>query len=247
LVTPIQVVRAYGAIANGGQMAQPVLIRKGSQALSAPIQVLKPEWANRLADALTTVTRSGGTGVQAAVEGLSIAGKTGTSQVLDKKTGRYAAGRYLNSFVGFATGIDRKIVVYASLEEPKGGQYAAATAAPLFRAAYSVVAARLSLGSTEPLLAAAPTLNDRIKASLARAEVYTERRLQWVDRDEQGAPVWRMPSTEGLTVREALRSLSEQDFEVEVRGEGPVIRAQTPAPGQLLQAGSRIKLFLGVE
>ncbi len=250
LVTPIQIVRAYGALANKGFAMRPRLLT-ATQPIAArslvPFSV-----AEAVAEAMVKVTEEGGTGTNAAVEGFRVAGKTGTSLVLDAKTGKYVKGRYINTFVGFARDIERKIVVFASIDEPKGGAYAAWNAAPLFRALYSAVVARLSLGAAPSLLVHSHT--DRLRTSLAKVgavqppkpEGGVARSLQWVDRDENGKSVWRLPSLEGLSIREALRVFESRDFDVEVRGVGTVVGRQSPEAGEVLQEKATVKLTLGL-
>jgi cell division protein FtsI (penicillin-binding protein 3) len=72
-----------------------------------------------------------GTGTKADVEGLEVAGKTGTTQKVDPATGRYTKGRYTSSFVGFAPAEGARVVVAVILDEPKGDYYGGAVAAPV--------------------------------------------------------------------------------------------------------------------
>ncbi len=263
LSTPLQIARAYAVLASGGKSVQPHLLT--DRALAPSTQIWPEAVVKRVTESLLLVTQEGGTGTRAAVEGLPVAGKTGTSLVVDPKTGKYAKGRYVNTFVGFAPGAERAIVALVVLEEPKGG-YAGATAAPIFASVYKAAAARLGIwkGEEKELILTQsrspdadlprkkPVISDRLRSSLAKvgaasatSQEQVSRSLQWVDRGEAGDSHWMLPSFEGLTVREALRSLEGRDFEVELQGLGFVVRNQVPAPGSVVREGSPIRLTLG--
>ena len=72
---------------------------------------------------LEGVIRVGGTGTEAAIDGYTLAGKTGTANKIDPKTGTYSESAYVASFVGFAPANDPKLLVTVTVDEPKGGIY----------------------------------------------------------------------------------------------------------------------------
>jgi cell division protein FtsI (penicillin-binding protein 3) len=81
---------------------------------------------------MKTVITEGGTGVNAALDGYSVGGKTGTSRKLDKN-GQYSNSRHIASFIGFTPADNPEIVIMVVIDEPKGKYYASIVAAPVFK------------------------------------------------------------------------------------------------------------------
>ena len=135
-VTPLQLATAYAAIANGGIMRSPRLIdRVGGTPTPTPHgrRVISKRTAAQVRRMLEGVLEAGGTGAGAAIDGYSLAGKTGTAQKVDPGTGTYSKTRYIASFVGFAPARDPKLLVTVMVDEPKGAIYGAQVAAPAFQ------------------------------------------------------------------------------------------------------------------
>ncbi|MBI2876390.1 MAG: penicillin-binding protein 2 [Candidatus Tectomicrobia bacterium] len=134
--TAMQMTVAYAAIANGGYLVRPRLIRAvGTQSRPGPTgirRVLSPETARLVTEALIQAVAQG-TGVQAAVEGYAVAGKTGTAQKFDLQRSGYSPDRYLSSFVGFVPAHRPRIVILVAIDEPQGEVQGGAVAAPAFR------------------------------------------------------------------------------------------------------------------
>lgn len=143
-VTPIQLVTAVSAIANGGFLHKPYIvseIRKGDQLLSSgdatepqPRQVVRPETAATLRKMMEGVILSPhGTGKYARLDGWTAAGKTGTAQKIDPNTGRYSPTQFIASFTGFAPINNPAVTILISLDSPVGLHEATMTAAPVFK------------------------------------------------------------------------------------------------------------------
>ncbi len=139
--TPLQVVNAYSAIANGGRLYEPHLVEKitefeGEEVFrSEPAvirQVISPGISGRVKAILRAVVEKG-TGKNAAVPGYSIAGKTGTSKKIDPRTGKYLTGKNVASFAGFFPVPEPQYTILVVLDNPKGRTYGGETAAPAFR------------------------------------------------------------------------------------------------------------------
>ena len=81
---------------------------------------------------MKTVTTKGGTGVNAALDGYSVGGKTGTTRKLDK-SGTYSNSRHMASFVGFTPADNPKLAILVVIDEPQGKYYGGTVAAPVFR------------------------------------------------------------------------------------------------------------------
>lgn len=136
-VTPIQIIQAYGAIANGGKMVKPHLLDKVISSNdekkyenSETIDVMSKDTAKKVADMLVSVVVNGH-GKPAQVEGYRVAGKTGTAQV-PKSDGGYEENSFIGSFAGFAPADDPKFVMLVKLNKPKNVEWAETSAAPIF-------------------------------------------------------------------------------------------------------------------
>jgi cell division protein FtsI (penicillin-binding protein 3) len=140
-VTPLQILRAYSVIANGGYLVQPHLVSEirapEGQTLSffkgETKRVISEKTAKVFKDILKTVVEEGGTATEAAIEGNQVAGKTGTAQLIDSGTGRYSRSRYVSSFVGFVPADNPKIAMIVVVYEPKGQIYGGVVAGPVFK------------------------------------------------------------------------------------------------------------------
>jgi cell division protein FtsI (penicillin-binding protein 3) len=141
-VTTVQLAAAYAAVANGGLLVTPHVVAhvRGSDerameraAPAAPaVRVMSAATAKRLARLLEGVVGGNGTGGLAAVDGVRIAGKTGTAQQIDPETGRYSPDRETASFIGFAPSNHPAMVIAVVLDNPKGRGWGGQTAAPVF-------------------------------------------------------------------------------------------------------------------
>jgi len=140
-VTPLQVLRAYAAIANGGFLVRPYVVSEVKSPEGNTVykknpeakRILSEKTVNIFREILKTVTEEGGTALEAAVDGNQVAGKTGTAQMIDPKTKRYSKERYVSSFVGFVPADKPRIAMIVVIHEPKGQIYGGVVAGPVFR------------------------------------------------------------------------------------------------------------------
>ncbi len=140
-VTPMQIASAYASVANKGVMEKPVIVKKIIDENQEPVLESKPQTIRRVIEKPTAemLTRflegvvERGTGVQAKIAGLKVAGKTGTSRKVIE--GRYEQGRYTASFVGYFPADDPKVVCLVMLDNPREGGYTGGlVSAPIFKA-----------------------------------------------------------------------------------------------------------------
>ncbi|HLK43299.1 MAG TPA: penicillin-binding protein 2, partial [Thermoleophilia bacterium] len=133
-VTPIQMASAYQAIANGGVMVEPHVVQ-GVQG----VRTKKP-WTRRmlpgnidheLVRMLEGVVDSG-TGTRAQIQGYVVAGKTGTAQKVDPKTGTYSNSQYVASFIGFLPAMHPRVEIEVVVDTPHGSIFGGIVAAPAF-------------------------------------------------------------------------------------------------------------------
>jgi len=135
-VTPIQLCRAFTALANQGEIVTPHFLKSLPDDPGA-----EPQWETRRAisqSAAASATQvlsavvTDGTGKAAAVSGFTVAGKTGTAQKAEN--GSYAAGKYVGSFIGYLPAEDPRLLIIVSLDEPRNAIYGGTIAAPTFSA-----------------------------------------------------------------------------------------------------------------
>lgn len=137
-VTPLQIAAGASAIANGGMLMKPYLVKAVIDESGQVVKEFKPVIRQRAISAKTaatmcmilqTVTEKGGTGVSAAIQGYTVGGKTGTAHKAEN--GSYGS-KYIASFVGFAPVENPAVVVLVMVDEPSTAYYAATVAAPAF-------------------------------------------------------------------------------------------------------------------
>ncbi|MBF0226480.1 MAG: penicillin-binding protein 2 [Desulfobacterales bacterium] len=140
-VSPLQLVTATCAIANGGILYKPYIVKEiidnDGNCIKKFTHQQKRRVISKKTSSIIKNIMSGvvtdGTGTNASVEGYNVCGKTGTAQKIDFETGRYARGKYFSSFLGFAPAENPEIVVFVALDEPKKYYYGGTVAAPAFK------------------------------------------------------------------------------------------------------------------
>jgi len=138
-VTPLQVVTAYAALANGGVLMRPQIVESirhadGSVETVEPIEVrrvIRKETSETIGHMLRSVVVNGH-GKRAGVPGYEVVGKTGTAQVARTDGGGYEEGKTIGSFAGYAPRENPRFVVLMKVDNPKDVQWAESSAAPAF-------------------------------------------------------------------------------------------------------------------
>lgn len=254
-VTPLQLAMAYGALANGGLLMRPQLVREARAAdgrvrwhkeTETIRRVVGADVASELRDVLAYAVTQG-TGRSAGVRGLKIAGKTGTAKRFDAELG-YSGRAYTASFVGLIPSDDPRLVILVKLDAPSGPYYGGATAAPVMRTAVRAALAG-SHWSVPPLLGE-PDYPDKqagvsagrvpaggpyifaLDAPLLRSEA---------DGDRLPGSEIEVPDVMGLSLRTAAQRLHQEGWRVEVQGGGRVVSTR-PSAGALLRRGERVVL-----
>ena len=213
-VTPIQMITAMSAIANGGKLMQPYLIAKELDENGNVIKETKPVVKRQVVSEKTAQTVSQmmeavvsiGTGKNAYVSGYRVAGKTGTSQKLGHK------GKYVSSFGCFAPADNAEIAILILVDEPvgqiNGGQICAPVAA-------QVIEKTLEYLNVE--------------------RQYTEKELAMLD--------VTAPNLVGMTIGEARAALKKDGYEVRTVGSGETVTAQMPAYQQTMPKNGIVVLY----
>jgi cell division protein FtsI (penicillin-binding protein 3) len=255
-VSAVQLAAAYGAIANGGQYMKPYIVAKvvdpdGVVLLeNKPLalrRVVSEKTARTVISMLEGVVEKEGTGPKARMDEYRVAGKTGTAQKADPVARGYSDKR-IGSFVGMVPAEDPRAVIAVILDEPKTDIYGGIVAAPAFKeiatAAMPYLGAPPSrtvppkpvaqgpapkqekLEKPNPVVAAIAALGDKDTVT---------------DTLDPGAV--RVPDLRGKISRQAVASLLAVSLEPHLNGSGKVT-SQIPAPGSLVDRGTRITLHL---
>jgi cell division protein FtsI (penicillin-binding protein 3) len=245
-VTSLQLAAAFGAIANGGVLMRPYLVKAHTDRAARLVHEAQPQVVRRvmssreaaiLARMLARVTEEGGTGTQARLEGLATAGKTGTAQKVDP-AGGYSHSDYVASFGGFVPAGAPKVVVLVMIDTPRGQHYGGVVAGPAFRAIARAALDSLghAPGPAGLRQAAAPGDGPGPAPRAPRGDFPT------VD-PERSLALGLAPDLRGLTLREVLGFADR--VRLQVRGWGRVV-AQQPDPGLPVKAsGLAVRLEPG--
>jgi cell division protein FtsI (penicillin-binding protein 3) len=251
-VTAVQMVAAFAAVANGGRLVQPQLIRALLDAEGREIrafepktvrQVISPETARTLTEMMVNVVANG-TGRHAAIPGFDVAGKTGTAQKMDPATKRYSRAPGVLSFAGFVPADDPRLAMIVLLDEPKNERWGSEAAAPIFASIGREALRYLNVAPRDS--SPVPIVRGELVAAAPRAGPVLEERAA-PPAAEPAVPAAEgqsvMPRLTGLSLRQALEALAPFGVRLEVTG-GGVVTGQSPAPGAPLAAGALCRLHL---
>lgn len=227
-VTPLQLITAASAVANGGVLLKPTLVKAVTDTDGQVLKEFKPEsvrqvisknTAQTLMELLTSVV-SKGTGKNAFVDGYGAAGKTGTAQVVE--AGGYAPGKYVASFAGYAPADDPQIAVLVMVAEPASSNYfGSQVAAPVFKS--------IALDTLRYMRV--PEKADLEKPKLPYVYEVPRESLN-------------MPNVVNYPAEEAKNYLVNAGFVVQTRGEGEIVYDQTPRGGVGIYSGATVILEL---
>ena len=255
-VTNLQMAMATAAIANGGRLMEPILVRRVQSGTGELVREAAPRMRRQVVSAAVARTvaemmigvAENGTGVQARVDGFTVAGKTGTAQKADPRTGRYSVDSYVASFVGFVPARQPVLAMAVTIDEPMVEHMGGTVAAPVFR---RIAEAALNyLGVTPEGTRVADLQKFVGAADPARAAIESMRRaggqeppVQEVRDDKQplGPGLVRVPDLTGFPVREAVQKGIELGVKPRVVGTGLLAR-QEPGPGAVLEKGETLVL-----
>ncbi|MEQ9401187.1 MAG: penicillin-binding transpeptidase domain-containing protein [Longimicrobiales bacterium] len=258
-VTPLQMAMAYGALANGGILMEPRLVKEIRDPMGTVLerfeprevrQVVSADVAAQVASVLEDAVEDG-TGTKARMATFRVAGKSGTARAYSPEGG-YRAGDYYSSFVGFFPADDAQLVVFVKLERPKGGAYyGGSVAAPVTRATMeAALAARTTPLDRDRLIRSMrlpvsnqPEAGARFASRSVTAPVRDEPPPMSIDAvPGQGVA---LPDVAGLPARVAVRRLHALGLRV-VRqsGSGDIV-GTAPEAGVRVLPGDTVRLRLG--
>ncbi|MFW5875211.1 MAG: penicillin-binding protein [Myxococcota bacterium] len=264
-VTTLQLASAMSALANGGRLMEPYLVKRVrdgrgellDETLPRVRRQVVPRSVSRLtADMMTAVTGPDGTGAEAALDGYLVAGKTGTAQKADYVTGGYARDKWLASFAGFVPAQDPRLAIAVVVDEPAIAHYGGTVAGPVFR--------RIAQASLRHLGVPASDGGDMLGRHARE-----QREANRADDDRDGATTEQdgadgsdpaeprpavtervvgegetvVPDVLGSTARAAVTDLHGANLAARIVGSGVVV-SQDPAAGDVVPVGERIQVVL---
>jgi cell division protein FtsI (penicillin-binding protein 3) len=248
-VTPLQMATAVSAVANGGALVRPRLVRAlrhdGRRTEAAPLELrraITPETAAELVAIMEQVVERGTGRTVAQIPGYTVAGKTGTASKI--VNGRYSKTDYHASFVGFVPSRQPAFTILVVIDAPHAGHYFGATVAgPIFQ---RIADAALRHAGVAPTINPVPPVLVRAEPTPAPgADVLRTTAVAGPPPQISvvaGAPA--VPDVRGLGAREAARQLARLGLVPRLTGDGTVID-QDPAAGTPLDPGRPCRLWLG--
>jgi cell division protein FtsI (penicillin-binding protein 3) len=262
-VTPLQLAMGYAAIANGGLLMEPVLVREvrgrdgSTQRSVAPRAVRRvvTEEVSKELRALLGDAVEFGTGRSASLGPWRVAGKTGTARFANG--GGYVRGAYIATFAGFFPAEDPQIVFLVKVDRPRGDYYASLTAAPVTKATLQAALAargtpldRSAVAVTTLTESIAPAADAEETATVVQA-VHTAGEpvvlvpVAAVRGGERDQDVKRdVPDVSGRSLRDAVRTLHAAGFRVRVEGSGRVA-STAPLAGRSVRVGAEVVVRAG--
>ena len=244
--TTVQLATALSALANGGRLMQPRIVRRiddsrGRVREAFPPQlrrqVVSPAVAQQVSAMMKAVTGEGGTGQEAALEGFEVAGKTGTAQKADYARGGYALHRWLASFIGFVPADRPRLVIAVAVDEPMIAHAGGLVAGPVFR---RVAEASLRHLGVEQVRSPESTLaSHKPREASGKAQARTKKGKA----SEVVTGPGLMPDMRGMNARQALAALHRLGLRAQLQGNG-LVRWQQPEPGSAAPAEGYVRLGL---
>lgn len=244
-VTPLQVVNAYAAIANGGELRTPLLIKRIRNLETGEHlefqservrRVLSSEEASTMRLMLSQVTARDHGGYSARVPGFTVAGKTGTAQKIDAN-GTYKSGLYIASFVGMIPAHDPRFVILVTVDNPRDKYYGAEVAAPVFSriAGYAVRKSGLAPNYV--------TEKSLVKKESGEVQKHAVKAIRAMANQMKTSADNRVPDFRGLSLREVLKRSRSLPLNIQVKGSGQVAKTE-PAANEKLPASKTITVYL---
>ena len=209
--------------------------------------------ARTVSEMLTAVVEDGGTGVEAAMQGFRVAGKTATAQKVDPATGKYSQEKYTASFAGFVPADKPRLVVAVVLDEPMIGRYGGDLAGPVFRRVAEASLRYLGVppSNTAPKVKGITRVGDAADATIAAMKEPPKPPPAPVvaaagpsAAASAGPPLpssVKVPDASGLGAREAIRAVGAAGLVPVVEGTGKLVK-QVPGAGLAVPKGSSVRL-----
>jgi cell division protein FtsI (penicillin-binding protein 3) len=243
-VTPLQMVAAVSAIANGGELVEPRIVGavyRESRRYPVTPKVVRRTISADTAATLTTIMEGvveRGTAKAAQIPGYTVAGKTGTAHKL--VDGHYSKSDYNASFVGFIPSRNPAVAIIVVTDSPHAGTYyGGSVSAPIFKRIAEATMRRLAI---PPSIDPAPAVLVQREGVAASRAVPALRATQTVAITESRPPD-TVPDVVGMSAREAMRTLVQLGVSPRLDGDG-IVTSQTPEAGAPFERGAECRLVL---
>lgn len=225
-VTAIQYMQAFNALANGGSLIQPHILKEvshydntGTKIVDETFEpvisknVLSVESTATLRDYLERTVNEGGSN-KSYIEGYHIGGKTGTAQKVNSVTGGYESGKYISSMAAMAPIDSPEITAFISIDEPSNGAYyAGVVTAPLMKILLTDIFNYMDSEFSEDYNAVARDI--------------------------------LIPEIRGKSIEEAKKILKDVNLEYNIEGSGESVTNTQPYPGYTVKEGTKITIYTG--
>ena len=235
-VTAIQMITALSAVANGGLLMKPYIVRGMTDKNNNPIKMYAPETVRRVVSSQTAkrltamltdvVGAEDGTGKRAHMMNIDVAGKTGTAQKFDFTRGVYSSERVRTSFIGFFPSDNPQVAILVMLDEPQHDKWGGVAAAPVFKNIGEQILNCFKTNIRETPVFEPEKINNLQLVTADKSLVDDVMKNEFDDESH-------MPDFKGLTIREALKRAKSKSIELQVAGSGWAVR-QIPQPGSVL-------------
>ena len=225
-VTAIQYMQAFNALANGGSLIQPHILKEvshydntGTKIVDETFEpvisknVLSAKSTATLRDYLERTVNEGGSN-KSYIEGYHIGGKTGTAQKVNSVTGGYESGKYISSMAAMAPIDSPEITAFISIDEPSNGAYyAGVVTAPLMKILLTDIFNYMDSEFSEDYNAVARDI--------------------------------LIPEIRGKSIEEAKKILKDVNLEYNIEGSGEIVTNTQPYPGYTVKEGTKITIYTG--
>jgi len=234
-VTGLQLTNAIAVIASGGEYGPPVIVDDLLNDQGKSIRQIKSSETRRVISKRTAdqvrammelVTQEGGTAPNGSPEGYKAAGKTGTAQVMDNVTKRYASNKYTSVFTGFIPAEHPKLVITVIVHEPQGSSYGGVVAAPVFREIAAKALPYLGVMPSGPNSAPGPNIRTA---------------------DASSAQVGQTSGKKAATAKPAQKTAPNKSASIKGPGAVPIVAKKnqpTPQPGPRMAPSGKYSLKL---
>ena len=242
MVTPIQLMTALCAVANGGTLYKPYVVDKITSSDGMVIQQNQPTAVRKVisketSDQMTNVLEhvvTNGTGHLATIPGINVAGKSGTAQKVDPLTGRYSTTDYISSFEAYAPAENPKIAVLVVVDSPKGGEH---EGGPLC----SPYVKRIIQGALQEYnIPVAGDTRDIISITSTNTPVRPVPKSVTPERRPYGGEVV-VPDLTGMTIRQAGETLGKSQLHFDFSGSGLAYQQNIPG-GKVVTNGTSLEV-----
>jgi cell division protein FtsI (penicillin-binding protein 3) len=256
-VTTMQLAMAMAALANNGRLLEPILVKRVADGSNVTLteatprvrrDVVPAHVAQMLSEMLVAVTEGEGTGVEAAIPGFKVAGKTATAQKIDPATHKYSDTHFVASFTGYVPADKPRLVISVVLDDPMGGTHAGGgVAGPVFRRVGESALRYLGVTPRGTVPMKLSEISDRAKEGDVAANTYQAvKGAAAVTPPTVNAPARvgeaKVPDLAGFPLREAVKAATALGLVPTVEGSGRLTKQEPPA-GSVLPKGSTIKLI----